>query len=78
MLPEVTSEVDPGLKKSDAFTFQELALERRIGLADEEFAAIADDSMPRDAFSGRGCGHSAARGPGATAQPQDSSNGPIG
>src|SRR5467141_2766541 len=58
--PEVALQVHTRLNDFDAFAFEEFSLEGSVRLANEDFAAIADDAMPGNAFSG-GCGcHSAS------------------
>src|SRR6266404_5497657 len=58
--PEVALQVHTRLNDFDAFAFEEFSLEGSVRLANEDFAALADDAMPGNAFSG-GCGsHSAS------------------
>ena len=42
---------DAGFKDGDPFALKEFALERGVRLADQQFAARADYSVPRNAFS---------------------------
>ena len=71
--PKMRSQVDAGFDDFDAFGFEEFFLERGIGLADEDFAALADDAMPGDTLSGGSGGHGASGGACATGQAQGSS-----
>src|SRR5437667_11545994 len=59
-------QVNAGLDDGDAFAFEEFSLQRSVRLANEDFAAFAEDAMPGDAFSGRGRGHGATRAARAT------------
>lgn len=61
-------EIDAAFGHGDAFGFKELTLETGVGFADEEFAAGAEDAMPRDAFAGWTCRHRMTGGAGATTQ----------
>ena len=71
-------EVEARFGDFHAFGLEEFALQRGVRLADEDFAAVTDDAMPRDAFSRRGSRHGTASAASATAQAQDSGNGPVG
>jgi hypothetical protein len=53
-------QVHAGFDDLDAFTLEELFLERGVWFANEEFAAFAENAMPGNAFSGRSGGHGAA------------------
>ena len=74
----MTFQVDAGFRDFYAFTFEELALERGVGLADEDFAALTNDAMPGDAFSRRSGGHGAACAARAAREAQRSSERPVG
>jgi hypothetical protein len=59
--PEVGIQIDAGLDDLNAFGFEEFLLKGSVRLANEDFAALAHDAMPWNAFS-RGSGsHGAAR-----------------
>ena len=49
--PEMLFQVDPRFDYRDAFAFEELFLEGGVGLANQDFAAFAEDSVPGDAFA---------------------------
>jgi len=51
--PEVAFQVHTRLNDFDAFAFEEFSLEGSVRLADEDFAALADNAMPGNAFAGR-------------------------
>jgi len=70
-------QVDTGFDDRYAFAFEELFLEGGVGLADQDFAAFAEDAMPRDAFPGGGGGHGAACAACSAAEAQNSSKRPI-
>jgi len=61
----------------DAFAREEFFLERRVRLANENFAVISDDAVPGNAFPGGCGGHSAAGAASAAAEMQHSSQRPI-
>ena len=61
-----------------AFTFQKFALQAGVGFADQEFAAVADHTMPGDAFSGGAGGHCTASTTGSAAEPESFSEPPVG
>jgi hypothetical protein len=52
--------IHAGFDDLNAFAFEELLLKRGVWFADEEFAAFAENAMPRNAFSGRSGGHGSA------------------
>jgi hypothetical protein len=54
--------IDAAFGHLDAFAFEKFALKGSVRLADEEFAARSDDTMPRDSFAGRTTRHGAAGG----------------
>src|SRR6267154_6290921 len=58
--PEVALQVHTRLNDFDAFAFEEFSLEGSVRLANEDFAALADDAMPGNAFAGRSGGHGAS------------------
>src|SRR5713226_5764156 len=58
--PEVAFQVHTRLNDFDAFAFEEFSLEGSVRLADENFAALPDDAMPGNTFSGRSGCHSAS------------------
>jgi len=66
----MSSEIDAGFGDFDAFGFEELFLQRGVWLADEDFAALADHAVPRNAFSGGSGGHGASGAASAAAQAQ--------
>jgi hypothetical protein len=49
--PTVAFEVNPRFKKFDTFALEQFALQGSVGLADQELAAFADDTMPGNAFA---------------------------
>ncbi len=66
-LPLVDTEVqDSFLGESHSFCLKQLALERGVRLADEEFSAGADYTMPRDSFSAWTRGHGVSGGASST------------
>ncbi len=70
-------QVDAGFDDFYAFGFEELFLQRGVRLADEDFAAFANDAVPGNAFSGRSCGHGAAGAARATVEAQGFRQRPI-
>ncbi len=68
--PKMISQVDAGLGDFDAFGFEEFFLEGGVGLADEDFAALADHAMPGNAFSRGSGGHGTPGAACAAAQAQ--------
>src|SRR5205809_2810088 len=58
--PKVALQVHARLNDFDAFAFEEFSLEGGVRLANEDFAALADDAMPGNAFAGRSGGHGAS------------------
>ena len=71
-------QVHAGLDDGYTFAFEEFSLQGSVRLADEDFAAFAEDAMPGDAFSGRSCGHGASSAARAAGKTQGFSQGPIG
>src|SRR5258706_5822305 len=59
--PEVAFQVHTRLNDFDAFAFEEFSLEGSVRLANEDFAALADDAMPGNTFSRGSGGHGASR-----------------
>jgi hypothetical protein len=76
--PEVASQVDARLDNGNAFTFEKLSLQGGVRFADQDFPALAENTMPRDAFSGRSCSHGVSRGTRTAWQPQGLGDTPIG
>ena len=62
---------------SDAFTLEQLSLERSVWLPDEDAAAVAYDAVPRYSLAGRARGHCASGAARAPLQAQGSSERPI-
>src|SRR5215469_14103604 len=61
-LPDVLLQVHTKLYEGDAFTFEKFSLKQSMRAANEDFAAVADHTMPGNAFSGGSGGHSASGG----------------
>src|SRR5467141_551961 len=76
-LPEVAFQVHARLSDFDAFAFEEFSLQGSVRLADEDFAALTDDAMPGNAFSGRSRGHGASGAARAARETQGFRKGPI-
>jgi len=74
----MTLQVDTRFDNRDAFALQEFFLERGVGLADEDLAALADYAMPGDTLAGRRGGHGAAGAASSTGEAQNSSERPVG
>ena len=53
-------QVDTKFDDGYAFAFKELLLEQSMWPANEDFPAIANHAVPRNAFSRRGGGHGAS------------------
>lgn len=49
--PEMIFDSDARFEDADPFALKEFALQRGVGFAGQQFAASADDSVPRDAFT---------------------------
>src|SRR5258706_14072185 len=75
--PEVAFQVHTRLNDFDAFAFEEFSLEGSVRLADEDFAALADNAMPGNAFAGRSGGHGASCGARAAWEAQGLRQRPI-
>jgi hypothetical protein len=75
--PEVFFNRDAGFEDEDAFGFEQFALQGGVGFANQEFAACADDAVPRNASAGRTSSHCVAGGSCAAAQLQGFSECPI-
>jgi hypothetical protein len=65
----VAFEVDANPDDRDAFAFEEFSLQGCVRFADKDFPALAEDTMPRNAFTGRSCSHGVSRGARAAGQP---------
>ena len=76
--PEVAFEVDAGLDNGDAFAFEKFSLQGCVGFANQDFSALAENTVPRNAFSGRSCSHGASRGARAAWQVQSLGEASIG
>src|SRR5258708_21116657 len=59
-LPEVAFQVHARLSDFYPFAFEEFSLQGSIRLANEDFAAFADNAMPGNALAGRSGGHGAS------------------
>jgi hypothetical protein len=70
-------QVNAGFAQGYLFRLQQPALQAGVGLADKQLSARADDTMPRDSFSGRRAGHGASGGARATRKTQDTSDVPV-
>src|SRR3974377_362910 len=77
-LPKVRCQIGMGFDDFYAFALKQFALQGRVGFADEQFSAVADNAVPRDAFSRWGRCHSPARGSRPAAQSQSLGKRPIG
>ena len=73
----MTFEVDARFNNRDAFAFEELSLQGCVGFADQDFSALAENTVPGNAFPGRRRGHGASRGARAAGQAQGPSKVPI-
>jgi hypothetical protein len=73
----VTFEVDAKPDYSDAFAFEELSLQGRVGFANQDFSALAENAMPGNAFPGRRRSHGVSRGARAAWQAQGLSKASI-
>jgi hypothetical protein len=71
-------EVDASLNHGDAFGLKQFTLQGSDGFADEQFALIADDAVPRNASSRWGRRHSSSYGPRPAPQVQSFGERPIG
>src|SRR5215467_9652420 len=49
--------VHPAFAHFHAFALEHFALQAGIGFADQQFSAVADHAMPRNALAGGACGH---------------------
>ena len=76
--PEVAFEVDARFNNRDALAFEEFSLQGCVGFADQDFSALAENTMPGNAFAGRRRGHGVSRGARAAWQPQGFGQAPIG
>src|SRR5260370_1389255 len=76
-LPEMVFQVHARLNDFDAFAFEELSLQGSVRLADQDFAAFTDHTMPGNAFAGRSGGHGASCAPRPAREAQGSSQRPI-
>src|SRR5258708_2415652 len=76
--PQVTIEVDARLSNRDTLTFEKLSLQGGVRFADQDFSALAENTMPRDAFSGGSCRHCMSRGTRPAWQPQGLGEDSIG
>jgi hypothetical protein len=76
--PQILLHFDAGFDYLDAFGFQKFSLQRTVRFANEDFAVCGQNTMPRNAFSGRRGGHGAARGAGSAGQAQNFSNRSVG
>lgn len=75
--PEMGIQIDAGLDDLNAFGFEEFSLKGSVRLADEDFAALAHDAMPRNALSGRSGSHSAPCTAGTAGETQELGERPI-
>src|SRR5947199_8401672 len=75
--PEMAFQAHAGLDDGYTFAFEEVSLQGSVRLADEAFAAFAEDAMPGDAFSGRSCVHGASTAAGAPGTTQGITQRPI-
>ena len=75
--PEVAFQVHARLENGDAFACEEFSLQGSVRLADKDLAALTDDAMPGNAFSGGCRGHGPAGAARATGQAQGSRECPI-
>src|SRR6267143_5037296 len=76
--PEVLFQVDARFDNGHAFTFEKLSLQGGVRFADQDFSALAENTMPRDAFSGGSCRHCMSRGTRPAWQPQGFGDPAIG
>jgi hypothetical protein len=58
-LPEVSFQVHTKFNDGNSLSFEKLFLEQGVWAANEDFSAVADHAVPRNAFSGRSGGHGA-------------------
>lgn len=70
-------QIDACLENRDSLGFQKLSLQGSNGLADKQFAAIANDTMPGDSLAGWSGSHGPSYGSAAATQTQGFSKGPI-
>ena len=71
-------EVHAGLDDANSLAFEKLFLEGSVRFADEDFAAFANDAVPRDASSRGSGGHGAASSACTARQAESLSEAPIG
>ena len=70
-------QVHAGFGNRDPFAFEEFSLQGSVRLANKDFAALTDNAMPGNAFSGRSGGHGASGATRAAGHAQGFSQGPI-
>lgn len=70
--------IDAKFQQFHALGFKQLALQRGVRFANQQFAARAHYAMPGDAFPRRRSGHRSACGSRATREAQSFSKRPIG
>jgi len=56
----VAVQIHARLDDPDAFTFEELSLQRTVRLADEDLTVFTDNAMPGNAFTGGSRRHGAS------------------
>src|ERR1700747_18626 len=59
--PEMLFQVHAKFYERDAFTFEQFSLKQGVRPANEDFAAVTDDAVPRNPFSRGSSGHGASR-----------------
>src|SRR5690348_9939485 len=77
-LPELLFQIHAKLYERDAFTFEKFSLKQSVRAANQDFAAVADHAVPRNAFSGRSGGHGTSGRARAAGQTKSFSKPPIG
>ena len=77
-LPEVPFQVHAKFNDGDTFGFEKLFLEQSVWATNEDFSAVADHAVPRNAFSRRSASHGASGGARASGQTQGSGEPSIG
>jgi len=74
----MTLQIHAKFNDSDAFAFEKFSLEQSMRSANEDFPAVADYAVPRNAFSRRSSRHGASGSARAARQAQSLSEGSIG
>ena len=69
-LPKMLFEIHAKFDERDTFTFEKSSLKQGVRAANEDFAAVTDHAVPRNALSGGSCCHGASGRARATWQTQ--------